>query len=368
MTSRSFLALLLLAGSLLGCSANVTGASSDDRGLQAENLEQSDAEAQRLWAAYVADETAGKELQADCVPRYLPAANGAPKRGMLMFFHGFTACPQQYFDIGAQLQAEGFDVYLPLLPGHGRTPTYDGYGMFQEKDNLDDLPNLANGAEYAVDGDQVNDRHEAFVARMNEIAALAEAPVKVIAGLSGGGSLATGAALSGKGIWDRALLYAPYYKNPKLNGPLSALLGTVTPGFLNDWGDDCREVRAAGRHGYCSVPYGAIRAMTDYGVWAASRIGDLDIPVQFVGVDHDPTADNAAIVGAYRRSLDASLCLYYHGVPHSIINPKDDAPKVDPRWVPAMQADSVGFITEGHWFGTDGKSSETNYELDACRI
>jgi len=108
--------------------------------------------------------------------------------------------------------------------------------------------------------------------------------------------------------------------------------------------------------------------MTDYGVWAAQHISSIDVPLQFVGVDFDPTADNQTIVGAFRAAQDATICFYYRGVPHSIINPKDDAPDLDPRWVPAMQADSLRFIETGAPFGTEGMSGETAYNVQACRI
>jgi pimeloyl-ACP methyl ester carboxylesterase len=327
----------------------------------------SSADVDDLWAAYVKAETTGADIQDDCQPRIYKADTNSPKQGMVMFFHGFTACPQQYFDIAERLSQKGFDVYLPLLPGHGRRPTYEGHAEYQEKDNLGDLPTTANSSEYRKNPGNENDRHEAFVATMNQIAWASSAEIKVIAGLSGGGSLATGAAITGQDIWDRALVYAPYYKNPGISGPASAILGAIMPGFLNDWGDKCRQVRSVGRAGYCSVPVGAVRAMTNYGIWAAQNIHTVDMPIQMVGVDHDPTADNWAINKAYEDAPNAQLCLYYEGVPHSIINPKDDEPSLDPRWVPAMQQDSINFITEGTWFPTDGMSSE-KYDLGACRI
>jgi poly(3-hydroxyalkanoate) synthetase len=115
---------------------------------------------------------------------------------------------------------------------------------------------------------------------------------------------------------------------------------------------------------------GAVRAMTNYGVNAAKRIKQINIPVQFVGVGADPTADNTAIYKTYQKIQDhAQMCLYPKGVPHSIINPKSDAPKIkDPYWVSTMQQDSIAFIVEGKWFPTSGEKADSkDNNLPICR-
>ena len=317
-----------------------------------------------LWRSYVDTETSARNLQPDCVPRHIPA-RGA-RRGMVVFFHGFTACPQQYFDMGERLAGEGFEVYLPLIPGHGREPLYEADRPYKEKYNLSELPSTGTRDEYKTGEARLNDRYEAFVAQMNAIGRASTAPVKVVAGLSGGGGLASDAAIRGNGIWDRVLLYAPYYKNPGPTGPATWIVSGIAPGFRTDWGDQCRRVRSVGRDGYCSVHVGAIRAMTDYGARAAEQMHRVKVPVQYVGVDFDPTADNRTIVRAHETTPDSAMCLYYKGVPHSIINPADDEPTLDGAWVPAMQEDSLRFITDGRWFLTEGQSAE-RYGLEACR-
>ncbi len=328
--------------------------------------------AAQLWQKHVDLETGGKKIQPDCMPRFYPASPAVERRGMVMFFHGFTACPQQYFAISEMLADKGYDVYLPLMPGQGREPLDGPKG---EKDNHGDLPSTDrdknNPPNEYQDGDDENDRLQFFVKSMNEIAA-ATPGERIIVGLSGGGGLATGAAAAAPGLWARALLYAPYYKNPGASGVLSAFLDQVMPGFVNDWGPECKENRRSevGRAGLCMLTIGAVRAMTNYGVNAAKRISQIKIPVQFVGVEADPTADNGAIHRAYEAIADrAQMCLYPKGVPHSIINPKSDAPKIkDPYWVPEMQEDSIAFIAEGKWFPvTDRRASEADYNLPICR-
>jgi dienelactone hydrolase len=110
--------------------------------------------------------------------------------------------------------------------------------------------------------------------------------------------------------------------------------------------------------------------MTNYGVNAANRANKIKVPIQFVGVTADPTADNTAIHDVFKNMKDhAQMCLYPKGVPHSIINPKSDAPDVDPYWVPAMQEDSIAFITEGKWFPVSSeKADSSDHNLPICRF
>jgi alpha-beta hydrolase superfamily lysophospholipase len=328
--------------------------------------------AAQLWEKHVQYETGGKKIQPDCMPRFYPASPAVERRGMVMFFHGFTACPQQYFAISEMLAAKGYDVYLPLMPGQGREPLDGPKG---DNDNYKELPSTqhkgGNFPHEYQDGDDENDRLQYFVKSMNEIAA-ATPGERIIVGLSGGGGLATGAAAEGQGLWARALLYAPYYKNPGASGWSSALLDQIMPGFVNDWGPECRENRRSqvGRAGLCMLTIGAVRAMTNYGVNAAKRITQIKIPVQFVGVAADPTADNSEIYRTFQKITDhAKFCIYPKGVPHSIINPKSDAPKItDPYWVPAMQQDSVSFITEAKWFPeSEEKATSADHNLPICR-
>ncbi len=319
-----------------------------------------------LWQKHVDLETSGKQIQPDCMPRFYAADPSVPRKGMVMFFHGFTACPQQYFAISERLKTLGYDVYLPLMPGQGRTPLDGPKGS---KDNHMDLPSTDNSSEYP-DAKKDNVRLQNFVKSMNEIAA-ATSGDRILAGLSGGGGLATGAAADGQGIWTRVLLYAPYYKNPGLSGFASAVLDQVMPGFVNDWGQECRDNRIGpgGRAGLCSLSVGAVRAMTNYGINASARITNIKVPIQFVGVVADPTADNTAQYKAFESVADHSqYCLYPLGVPHSIINPASDAPKITGYWVPAMQQDSIDFITQGKWFPvSEEKAPEKDHNAPICR-
>lgn len=54
-------------------------------------------EAKELWDAYVRETTSGAALQEGCVPKEFSPPTGTKYKGVAILFHGFTACPQQYF-------------------------------------------------------------------------------------------------------------------------------------------------------------------------------------------------------------------------------------------------------------------------------
>ena len=111
------------------------------------------------WQSYVADTIAASpnaSLQPACVPRhYAPTANSS--RGVVVLFHGFSACPQQYDVLGPLIAAEGFDVLLPLTPGHGNALNMSRVhgvcitGCDGGIDDVSGLPTDPTGYEHFVD-------------------------------------------------------------------------------------------------------------------------------------------------------------------------------------------------------------------------
>lgn len=88
----------------------------------------------------------------------------------VVFFHGFTNCPAQFDELAPQLFALGYNVYVPLLPRHGEadrmTLALAGLTAAELVGTTEDAIDLARGL-----GDEV-----------------------VVAGLSGGGTMAAWAA------------------------------------------------------------------------------------------------------------------------------------------------------------------------------
>ena len=58
-----------------------------------------------------------------CRSRFLLHPSPSPK--VCLFFHGFTAIPYQFVPIGEAFFKAGYNVLIPLLPGHGRSGNWD---------------------------------------------------------------------------------------------------------------------------------------------------------------------------------------------------------------------------------------------------
>ena len=144
------------------------------------------------WQAYV-DWESELPFQDSCAPYLEEPAEGIAYRGSVLLLHGFSACPQQYYDLATLLAQEGFRTIVPLLPGHGRP--YPAV----EKDDSGALPG-PNTWRSAYD---------AFAEQMNGIMEYADGD-RVIGGLSGGGAAALYLTEHTRGLYDRNLIMAPF--------------------------------------------------------------------------------------------------------------------------------------------------------------
>jgi esterase/lipase len=106
-----------------------------------------------------------------------------------LFFHGFTATPEQFAIIGKAFYQAGYHVLIPLLPGHGIAGEWNG-------DNPPPLP----------EDQQV---YQEFGLHWLEIARSIGEEI-IIGGLSGGSTLAAWLALEHPDQIDKALIFAPY--------------------------------------------------------------------------------------------------------------------------------------------------------------
>lgn len=233
------------------------------------------------WNSYVSDTKAGARhgLQSDCIPRRFAATNGTAFRGTAVLFHGFTACPQQYFQLAKLLAATGYDVLLPLLPGHGNTVTgasnqshvqrrqlsmggtlFCVAGCLGSIDDVEGLPTEPGG-------------YQMFVDRINAIVLLSSG-MRVVAGLSVGASLAAAAGQavdgSGRALYTRQLILSPMLR-------LASALEDLTVTTLNRLrlgrefylgGPGCYAERDAqgGRAGFCSYKFAQGAAARDFGL------------------------------------------------------------------------------------------------------
>ena len=218
---------------------------------------------ENAWKEYVESVTTQNDLQQACVPRYLRAENVVEKKGVVVLFHGFSACPQQWDLIAPLVSKRGFDVLMPLNPGHGNSLKNPGpryrclYGCDGKTDNVTGFP---------VDVDE----WVSYVQMINNIVAMSSG-IHAVGGLSVGGTLAASAGLSrnadGSPLYSRQLIMNPMIE---LHGLIDGVLSLLShiPYIKNDfvgWGPGCREERANGRGGVCTFKVSNGKAARDFG-------------------------------------------------------------------------------------------------------
>ncbi len=113
----------------------------------------------------------------------------SPTAKVIVFFHGFTATPEQFVPIGEAFFQAGYNVLIPLLPGHGQAGDWnEAYPP----------PLPENPFIYQEFGQNWLKQAQALGDRV------------VLGGLSGGSTLAAWLSLKYPQQIDRALLFAPY--------------------------------------------------------------------------------------------------------------------------------------------------------------
>jgi len=122
-----------------------------------------------------------------------------PTPKVFLFLHGFTAGPYQFEPLGEAFFQKGYNVLVPLLPGHGVAGNW----------NRDNPPPLPTNREL----------YQRFAQQwLKQAASLGEK--LILGGYSSGGTIAAWLALEQREQIEKTLLFAPY------------LSGT---NFLVDW-------------------------------------------------------------------------------------------------------------------------------------
>ena len=356
-----------------------------------------------LWQEYV-DSLKDADLQPDCQPRMVPSRTSA-NRGIVVLFHGFTACPQQYFELADQLASRGFTVLLPLLPGHGRAPTV---ASTSKVDQIADLPTGRLG-----DLGSYRKSYAALVTRMNAVAD-GFGGERIIGGLSLGAAMASYAAAVRPDLWQRQLLLSPLFEvgdpsvrlllgtlanNDATGDPLGAILDPVF-GRMSGWGPSCEEERdpafvakygrTVPRAGICQfrITHGLGANQFGYEVWSLLR--PTTVQTQVVAVEEDPVINPQLVFNGVGRMrvealsflpfttakrfddhprirvcyLPSSLatCAVNLNLPpeeqspgcinHSVLS-RYDLPQQRKDWIAPLEAKLVDFIVDGTFLSTD---------------
>ncbi|AFZ14723.1 hypothetical protein Cri9333_3914 [Crinalium epipsammum PCC 9333] len=123
----------------------------------------------------------------NCRSKFL--LHSTPTEKICLFFHGFTANPEQFLPIGEAFFKAGYNVLIPLLPGHGMAGNWD-------KDNPPPLP-------------ETKEAYQQFGIKWLQIAQGLGEKV-ILGGLSGGSTLAAWLALERAVQIHKNLIFAPY--------------------------------------------------------------------------------------------------------------------------------------------------------------
>lgn len=137
-----------------------------------------------------ARESALRLLDETCNSRFFLQPERPEK--VFLFLHGFTAAPIQFEPIGKTLFEAGYNVVVPLLPGHGLAGNWDK----STPPPLPDEPNVYQ--QFAQEW-------------LEKVQGLGKEVI--VGGLSGGGTAAAWLALEFPQRISRAMLFAPYLSN-----------------------------------------------------------------------------------------------------------------------------------------------------------
>jgi hypothetical protein len=326
-----------------------------------------------LWNRHLA-KVPFEKLQKECQPRRY-AAQGELK-GIVVLFHGYSACPQQFWELAPLLAEKGFEVYLPLLPGHGLKKLVKGAKI---SDDLSTLPKASHWDKYTELSDE-----------MTALAKSTENVRHVVGGLSVGGALAAYSvyAPQNKGVWNRSLIMAPLFSSSE--GAQLSVLDSVARLPLLDkigygWGPGCVKdstfsqswawnVDAFTRGGFCDFQLTHLGAVQTLGEFTSKLIKtrfdsgnalSFFHQSQLVNTETDAKSRPKSLMNTnqwltkvstrlldQKQSLKHSSCTWNDSVPHSFIS-RFDWPEVvgdastEKKWLRGMILDTVKYITVG---------------------
>lgn len=182
-----------------------------------------------------------------------------------LFFHGFTAGPYQFEPLGKALFAAGYNVMIPLQPGHGVAGNFDG-------DNPPPLPlEREVYQEYAISWLQTAQQLG------NQV---------IVGGLSTGGTLAAWLALEYHQEIAKSLLFSPYLnsKNPIINFVVEVL--PIYYEWLNK--DN------PGNFGYNGFQIPALRLFLDMGEEILDQVQNNPLsPIFIITSENDAVVDRS---------------------------------------------------------------------------
>ncbi|WP_017316932.1 alpha/beta hydrolase [Mastigocladopsis repens] len=251
--------------------------------------------------------TAAIIQQAKSLEETLPIRNDAcrskfffhphPTAKVCLFFHGFTAGPYQFEPIGETLFDAGYNVLVPLQPGHGVAGNWNG-------DNPPPLP-----TEREI--------YQEFALSWLKVAQQLGQQV-IVGGLSTGGNLAATLALEHPQQIEKALLFAPYISG---NNAIVNFIVEVIPIYYEWLNKD-----NPGNFGYDGFQIPALRIFLDMGQEMAGRIeNNLAVPMFIISSESDQAINQSELQDFSRATIKQQPKSWYYrfdkifDIPHTMM-------------------------------------------------
>jgi pimeloyl-ACP methyl ester carboxylesterase len=169
------------------------------------------------WDEHVAEISNGNKHQKACIPYKLTPESKI--KGIIVLYHGFTACPSSFKDTAGILVNNGYMVLAPLLPGHGVRFKYGCEkkdSCINNRDNPSFLPTSKKGYETWTDWSlkMVKEQADLIPANRKD-----EGFFIGGVGHSAGGAMVQYAIARPNSPMTRALVVNPYFvfSNPQLD-------------------------------------------------------------------------------------------------------------------------------------------------------
>ena len=278
------------------------------------------------------DEIRATELaQGDLNPLCFTNAQtqGQRTEKVIVFFHGFTSCPEQFRELAGQFHEMGYTVYIPRLPYHGAM------------DQLSEaLLNTTAEELAAFTTESINIAH-----------GLGEEVI--VGGLSGGGTIGAWAAQTHPDV-DRAVLVAPFlgigFIPTVLNRPVARILDDI-PNIWMWWDPETKaDNPLTASYSYPRYPLHALAEYLRLG-FAAQQLARTIPPaassINVITNDNDESVNNGIteqLVQTWKAHGEEYLRTYSFDrvleLPHDLITPtREDG---NPGLVYPVIIDSIG--------------------------
>ena len=254
-----------------------------------------------------ADEASGV-INPVCLPTAM--THGEKTDKIIVFFHGFTSCPEQFRELAEQFYDQGYNVYIPRMPHHGHA------------DQMSEALLNTSAEELA-----------AFATESIDIARGLGDEV-IVGGLSGGGTITAWVAQEHEDV-DLAVMVAPFlgigFIPTVLNRPVARLIDDIPNIWM--WWDPTTKENSPTTAPY-SYPRYPLHALAEYlRLGYATQQGakqtrpDVNSIVVITNAN-DSSVDNnvaAQLVDAWNIHGEEYLDTYEfekaYNLPHDLISP-----------------------------------------------